>query len=288
MSYHRFPNLREIFQGDLTKKLLDGLGSRDFLTLPCNCRKKADCIYNGKCRSSIIVYQATCLITGKRYIGNTQQHLKTRMQQHTQDVKNLVKADKRSDSFAEHFASLIPKEMERKEISKAVQLKVDILWKGNPLSCVKTFGTRACKLCSKERLEILKLVRTEPVRAINKNNEIYGACRHKPKFHKFCRLAEPALASTDESEKDERVPRPDSTTSTSTASSSLTSNSQETTESFGQREQEKYNPPQRDVLDRFRISKLTAPPLVLVMIPKRRNEDLALAEKVVGGVNGAG
>jgi hypothetical protein len=44
----------------------------------------------------------------KCYIGNTQEHVKTRMQGHVQDVKNLFISDKSSDSFASHFASLIP------------------------------------------------------------------------------------------------------------------------------------------------------------------------------------
>jgi len=38
MSYHRFTNLREIFQGDLSRKLTMGVTSLDFKTLPCNCR----------------------------------------------------------------------------------------------------------------------------------------------------------------------------------------------------------------------------------------------------------
>ena len=57
----------------------------------------------------------------------------------------------------------------------------------------------------KERIEILKLSRLEPEKTINKNNEIYGACPHNPKFHKFCRPTATADASTDESIMDERV-----------------------------------------------------------------------------------
>jgi hypothetical protein len=44
------------------------------------------------------MYQAVCLKTNKRYIGNTQQHVKTFMQGHIQDVKNLLISDKSSDS----------------------------------------------------------------------------------------------------------------------------------------------------------------------------------------------
>jgi hypothetical protein len=39
MSYHKFSNLREIFQGDLNRKLMDGIVSRDFMDQPCNCKQ---------------------------------------------------------------------------------------------------------------------------------------------------------------------------------------------------------------------------------------------------------
>ena len=104
--------MREQIQGDLTTKLLKGIESKDFKVWDCNCKNPKKCIYGGRCRNSIVVYQATCLTTGKKYIGNTQQHVKTRMQQHVQDVKKLVTAKTQSDSFAEHFAQLIRMNME--------------------------------------------------------------------------------------------------------------------------------------------------------------------------------
>ena len=36
-----------------------------------------------------------------------------------------------------------------------------------------------------ERLTILKKLRDKRVTIINKNSEIYGACRHKTTFHRF-------------------------------------------------------------------------------------------------------
>jgi hypothetical protein len=38
MSYHRFPNLREMLQGDLSIKLTDNIESMDFKARECNCR----------------------------------------------------------------------------------------------------------------------------------------------------------------------------------------------------------------------------------------------------------
>jgi hypothetical protein len=83
MSYHHFSNLRELFQSNLNTKLNNAVISKDFQNLPCNCRNKQTCPYEGKCCHLIVVYQATCLKTKKRYIRNTQQHVKTRMQGHT-------------------------------------------------------------------------------------------------------------------------------------------------------------------------------------------------------------
>lgn len=48
--HHRFTNLKEIFQEDLSRKLNVSITSQDFEPLPCNCRT---CI-NGTCGYSII------------------------------------------------------------------------------------------------------------------------------------------------------------------------------------------------------------------------------------------
>jgi hypothetical protein len=87
MSYHSFSNLGELFQSDLNTKRNSTVISKDFQNLPCNCRNKQACLYEGKCHHSIVAYQATCLKTNNCFIGNTQQHVKTRMQGHVQDVK---------------------------------------------------------------------------------------------------------------------------------------------------------------------------------------------------------
>jgi hypothetical protein len=96
-----------------------------------------------------------------------------------------------------------------------------ILWQGDPLSCVKTFGTRNCKLCAKERYAIIKLTHETPNLAINKCNEVHGACRHKPRFHRFDH-SENANSSTDESGRMKGSQRPSSTTSMGSSSSNHT------------------------------------------------------------------
>jgi hypothetical protein len=153
------------------------------------------------------------------YIGNTQQHPKKRMQGHAQDVRRMVIAGVQSDSFARHFCQFVPAPKDSKDKIKVqdhIKYKFEIVWKGNAISTVKTFGSRSCKLCTQERLEILKATHRNKQKSINSRNEIYGACRHKPKFHRYGRQS---TASTDESIADERVQRPSSTSSSSTTSS---------------------------------------------------------------------
>ena len=77
MSYHRFCNLRELFQGDLSTKINLGITCKDFKTEPCNCisRKTKGCSYGDVCRQSIVVYKVECKTTGMIYIGNTQQKI---------------------------------------------------------------------------------------------------------------------------------------------------------------------------------------------------------------------
>ena len=200
MSYHRFTNLREIFQGDLTHKLNMDVESKDFEQLDCNCRlgREKKCGYNNLCRSSVVlvVYKIECKITNKVYIGNTQQHLKNRMQQHFADVRKLHKLGEKSDSYAKHFAEQFVNFDDVNNTLQRNSIYCSIIWQGNPISAVKTFGTTNCTLCAKERLEIMKLSRYKPHLLINSCNEIYGACRHKPKFHRHT-----TAPSTDESDK---------------------------------------------------------------------------------------
>ena len=103
------------------------------------------------------------------------------------------------DTFFYYCADKIGEE-KRIRPNNARQLveKVEILWQGNPLSCVKSFGSLTCRLCTKERLYIHKAMRKEEeegtCRLINSCNEYYGACRHIPRFHRYQRYDQ----STDE------------------------------------------------------------------------------------------
>ena len=82
------------------------------------------------------------------------------------------------------------------------------LWQGKPISCNKSFGKLNCSLCMKERLEILKLSRYDPAIIINNSSEFYGACRHRPRFHRYPTNCTPH--STDDKHSSERVNTRDS------------------------------------------------------------------------------
>ena len=182
------------------------------MSWPCNCNGgKVDdkCPYGGKCRETTLVYKVTCTVCDKQYIGNTQQTLKERMNGHYQDVRYLVKIGKHSDSFAKHFAEHFVKgeaPLKKGDIGKICAgdvrniCKFDIIWKGDPIAVSKGFKTRSCRLCQSERKAILKAIWEEPERVINSSNEIHGACRHNPKFHRLM-----MNASTDERGKREKV-----------------------------------------------------------------------------------
>ena len=123
MSYHKFSNLREIFNGDLTGKLLKGITSRDYMDRPCNCQSQSKvngkCMYGPNCRKSIVVYNCECVVCGSNYIGNTQNQLKKRISTHVSETEDLLIEGKASDSFARHFSKCFlktlpnPKDIQR-------------------------------------------------------------------------------------------------------------------------------------------------------------------------------
>ena len=127
---------------------------------PCNCTPttlaNGKCLYNGQCRTSCIVYEVRCKTTGDIYKGNTHEKLKYRMAGHYSDVQRLIQKGKRSDSFATHFAALFEPGSKPSPSQMREKMTFSVLWKGNPISVQKTFGTKNCLLCMKERTQIIK------------------------------------------------------------------------------------------------------------------------------------
>ena len=72
-------------------------------------------------------------------------------------------------------------------------ISVDVEWSGNIIDSMKTFKSRSCILCMKERFSIFKHQNTSPQTVLNQNLEIHSGCKHKTSFHRFFR----DISSTD-------------------------------------------------------------------------------------------
>ena len=117
------------------------------------------------------------------YIGNTQQTFKKIMDGHFPDLLRLLKNGHKSDSFAAHFEQHFNTTTSRTDLRKYMTFKV--VKQLSTIGAVKTFTKPNCNICMEERLTILKKLREKRVTIINKNSEIYGACRNKTCFHIF-------------------------------------------------------------------------------------------------------
>jgi hypothetical protein len=155
MSYHRFNNLRELFQGHLNKVLLRNVDSEDLRDRPCNCPDRGSCRYNNICRKALIVYKVKIPQTGEYYIGATSQTLNKRVAGHLQDTRDLLRDGVRSSTLASHLAQM---------------------WQRNSNLSTgsKTFGKLACKLCQKERVALLRHSWSDGANMLNNRSEIHG------------------------------------------------------------------------------------------------------------------
>ena len=118
------------------------------------------------------------------YIGNTQQTFKKIMDGHFSGLLRLLNNGHKSDSFAVQFEQHFNTTTSRKDLRKYMMFKV--VKQLNHIGAMKTFTKPNCNLCMEERLTILKKLRDKRVTIMNKNSEIYGACRHNTCFHIFC------------------------------------------------------------------------------------------------------
>ena len=175
-----------------------GIYSLDYVDHVCNynmnnLNENGECLYGGNCRRKCIIYKATCQITNRFYVGSTANGLKTRMNGHYNDVKKILDGELvASDTFSRHFARVFKEKFGCKHNITQVKslVKCEILWQGNPISLMKTFGTNECRLCAEEKLAILYSSSRRNSKLLNKCSEIHSCCRHKSKFHQY--------ASTDE------------------------------------------------------------------------------------------
>ena len=154
----------------------------------CNCslpsKVNGKCVYEGKCRSRCIIYEVKYCMCDAIYIGKTQQTFKKRLHGHISDLQRLLKNGQKSDSFAAHFVQHFNNTTSRTDLRKCMTFKV--IKQLNLIGVMKKFTKPNCYLCMQECLTILKMLRDKRVTVMNKNLELYGACRHLTTFHRFC------------------------------------------------------------------------------------------------------
>ena len=186
MSYHRFNNLREMFQGHLNRVLMKNVDSKDYCDRPCNCRGRG-CRYENVCRKALIVYKVTIPRTGKYYIGATSQTLKERVGGHLQGARRFLRHGTRSSTLAIHLAQMWQRSSNSIPSAGMLrdELSCSILWQGDPFSCSKTFGKLSCKLCQKERVALLRHSWMDESNMLNDRSELHGSCRHTARFHRL-------------------------------------------------------------------------------------------------------
>ena len=107
----------------------------------CNCHKstlrdEGLCMFGGKCRNKMAMDKVE---TGKYYIGQTQSNVKEMIGKHVSKTTALTKGGKASNSFAKLFAELFERKGKGTYREVKDKMKVEILWQGDPISCMKTF-----------------------------------------------------------------------------------------------------------------------------------------------------
>ena len=106
------------------------------------------------------------------------------MDGHFSDLLRLLKNGQKSDSFAAHFEQHFNTTTACTDLSNYMMFKV--VKQLSIIGAMKTFTKPNCNLCLEEHSTIFKKLRDKRVTIINKSSNIYGACRHKTCFHRFC------------------------------------------------------------------------------------------------------
>ena len=109
------------------------------------------------CKYKNVVYKTTCTRCLKFYIGATQNYVKNRFTQHYCSVKKMLETGESSTRFSSHFSKFYREEYgtDKYDVDKMRNLcRHEILYEGNALSVVKTYGTEKCRICAEEKYAI--------------------------------------------------------------------------------------------------------------------------------------
>lgn len=88
---------------------MEDINSKDYMERDFNCntcsKVNSKCIFNSRCRESMIIYKASCKLCGIFYTVNNQNKVKDRIKLHFNETKNLINNGAKIDSFARFIAS---------------------------------------------------------------------------------------------------------------------------------------------------------------------------------------
>ena len=137
----------------------------------CDCQNVNQCPLNGKCLAKSIVYKAEIRFqhdgSVKTYIGMTSNTFKERYRNHVKSFRHPPPYS--SETVLSKYVWKLKNDCK----------KFAIKWSIVKRAQAYTAGGSHCKLCTEEKLQIIKLKSKDQ---LNKRNELFSKCYHRNKF----------------------------------------------------------------------------------------------------------
>ena len=128
----------------------------------------------GGCNCSDVIYGAELCINGERqgqgklYVGLASGSWKKRYYNHMQSFRRVAQ---RNDTELSNYIWDL----------KLKDVNYEIFWRKVCNAYPYSIEAKRCSLCSREKVEIMKVLRDMPSRALNKKQQILGPCVHRNK-----------------------------------------------------------------------------------------------------------
>ena len=167
LSYSCMPNIKQIIDGHnkAILKITETVQPQKNEGNTCSCRNKEDCLLNGECLVSEVVYQATVTNRDKKetYIGLTATQFKTRYRNHLMSFRQEKRRNE--TELSKHLWQL-------KEANKEFNITCKILAKAKSYTNL----TKRCYLCT---IEKFFLICGPHMATLNKRKELVSTRRQK-------------------------------------------------------------------------------------------------------------
>ena len=166
------PNLKSKIAAH-NKKIISKTFNTNIILKKCNCQKSRKCPLDGQCVVENVVYKAEVLKEGENigeghtYIGLAGGPFKLRLANHNQSFK---KKEKRKDSKLSEFVW---------DLKDSGHANFDIKWSILAEESGYNRKIRRCKLCVREKVEVLKNIHHNPSKTLNKREEVFRRCLHR-------------------------------------------------------------------------------------------------------------